>query len=117
MKNPICVFISFIIIIYFSTISCEKEDHSDRTVVVTAIVYHKYIDYTIFPGTTTIKGIKIKETNSTEWISLPEIEKFDYVENHEYQVRLQKTYLANPPQDGSNIVYKLDEILSKTPKP
>lgn len=116
MKNPICVFISFIII-YFSTISCEKEDHSDRTVVVTATVYHKYIDYTIFPGSTTIKGIKIKETNSTEWISLPEIEKFDYVENHEYQVRLQKTYLANPPQDGSNIVYKLDEILSKTPKP
>jgi hypothetical protein len=99
------------------TISCVKDDNSDRTIVVTATVYHKYVDHTIFPGNTTIKGIKIKETNSSEWQTLPSIESFDFVEGYEYLVKLRKTYLANPPQDGSSIIYKLDETISKTPKP
>lgn len=115
MKSAIYVLITLISISFF-IISCDKGDNSDRTIVVTATVYHKYVDYTIFPGNTTIKGIKIKETNSSEWTTLSEIERFDYVEDYEYQVKLQKTYLANPPQDGSSIIYKLDEIVSKTPK-
>lgn len=115
MKSAIYVLITLISISFF-IISCDKDDNSDRTIVVTATVYHKYVDYTIFPGNTTIKGIKIKETNSSEWTTLSEIERFDYVEDYEYQVKLQKTYLANPPQDGSSIIYKLDEIVSKTPK-
>lgn len=116
MKNAIFVLITFILI-SFLIISCDNEDNSDQTIIVTATVYHKYVGYTIFPGNTTTKGIKIKETNSNEWTTLPEIERFDYVEDYEYQVKLQKTYLANPPQDGSSIIYKLDGIISKTPKP
>lgn len=115
MKNTIYVLITFVIL-SFLIVSCDKDDNSDRTITVTATVYHKYVDFTGFSGNTTTTGIKIKETNSSEWTIVTEIEGFDYVEDYEYQVKLQKTYLANPPQDGSSIVYKLDKILSKTPK-
>lgn len=116
MKNITYLLIA-IIFISFLTISCDKDDNSDRTIEITATVYHKHVDYPTFPANTLIKGIKIKETNSSEWTTLSSIERFDFVEGYEYQVKLQKTYLANPPQDGSNITYKLDEIISKTPKP
>ncbi len=115
MKNSIYALITFISL-SFLIISCDKDDDSDRTVVVTATVYHKYVDYPIFPGNTIGKGIQIKETNSTEWETVSGIEKFDYVEDYEYQVKLKKTYLADPPQDGSSIIYELVEIQSKTPK-
>jgi hypothetical protein len=115
MKNIIYVLVA-LISLSFLTISCDKDDNSDRTVSVTATVYHKHVDFTIWPGNTIVKGIQIKETNSSEWTVLSGIESFDYVEDYEYQVKLKKTYLANPPQDGSSIIYELDAIIAKTPK-
>ncbi|MDY3549005.1 DUF4377 domain-containing protein, partial [Riemerella anatipestifer] len=66
---------------------------------------------------TVVKGLKIKETNFTEWIVITGIEGFAYEEGFEYELKLQKTYLSNPPQDSpSNVTYKLLEILSKKQK-
>lgn len=98
------------------TISCNR-DQSDSTSTVKAIVYHKYVDYQVPPDFDTIKGIKIKESNAGEWVTIVGIEGFMYEENFEFQLKLEKTYLVNPPLDSpSRTTYKLVEILAKTPK-
>ena len=38
---------------------------------------------------------------------------FDYEKGYEYKVKARKTTLANPPQDGSSIVYDYLETISK----
>ena len=45
-----------------------------------------------------------------------DIEGFEYQQGHEYELKVQKTTLANPPADASNIAYKLLEIISDIPK-
>lgn len=103
-------------IVALLSISCNR-DESDSTSTVTATVYHKYVDYQIPPDFDTIKGIKIKESNSAEWITIVGIEGFMFEENFEYRLKLQKTYLVNPPLDSpSHTTYKLIETLAKTPK-
>ena len=115
MKN-IIYFLSMFVVVALLTISCNR-DESDSTSTITAIVYHKYVDYQIPPDFNTIKGIKIKESNNGEWITIVGIEGFMYEENFEYRLKLEKTYLVNPPLDSpSRTTYKLLEILAKTPK-
>lgn len=98
------------------TVSCDREDR-DKTTTVVATVHHKHVDYAIPPDFTVINGIKIKESKSAEWITIVGIEGFSFEENFEYQLKLEKTYLANPPMDSpSNTTYRLIEILSKEPK-
>ncbi|OPB94445.1 DUF4377 domain-containing protein [Elizabethkingia ursingii] len=96
-------------------ISCNRSDNNDRTVEITANVWPTYIEYKNVLGDT-VHGIKIKETDSNEWSTIAGISGFQYEEGYEYQIRLLKTYLVNPPMDGSNIDYKLIEVISKTKK-
>ena len=99
------------------TISCNRDENSNKISIVTATVYHKYVDYAIPPDFNVIKAIKIKESNSGEWIIIAGIDGFVYDENFEYQLKLEKTYLSNPPLDSpSNSTYRLLEILAKTAK-
>lgn len=54
--------------------------------------------------------------NENEWLLFySPIEGFDklYEEGYIYQLRVEKTKIDNPPQDGSSIKYKLKEILNK----
>lgn len=98
-------------------ISCTRDEDTDKISTVIAIVQDKYVDFAIPPDFEPIKAMKIKESNSQEWTKVVGIEGFDYEENFEYQLKLEKTYLANPPLDSySQNSYKLIEILSKTPK-
>lgn len=110
-------FFSLFTVIAILTLSCGRDENIDRTSTVTAIVFEKYVDYAIPPDFTLIKAIKIKESNSGEWITIVGIDGFNYEENFEYKLKLEKTYLADPPLDSpSNITYRLLEILTKTPK-
>ena len=43
-----------------------------------------------------------------------EIEGFTYERGHEYELRVRRTILANPPQDGSDRRYELVRIVSDT---
>ncbi len=95
---------------------CDREAR-DVITEVEVTVQHKYADLAIPPDFEPIKGLKIKESNSQEWIVIPGISGFDYVENFEYRLKLEKTKLADPPMDlPSDTTYKLLEILSKEPK-
>ncbi|MEC5396041.1 DUF4377 domain-containing protein [Bergeyella sp. RCAD1439] len=109
----------FFMLITMLTVGCLREgEEKDKISIVTATVHHQYADLKIPPFfETVVKGLKIKETNFTEWIVITGIEGFAYEEGFEYELKLQKTYLSNPPQDSpSNVTYKLLEILSKKQK-
>ena len=114
--KKIISFLSIFAVVALLTISCNR-DESDSTSTITAIVYHKYVDYQIPPDFNTIKGIKIKESDNGDWITLAGIDGFTFEENFEYKLKLKKTSLVNPPLDlNSRTTYEFLEILAKTPK-
>lgn len=39
------------------------------------------------------------------------IEGFDYEPGHEYQIRVKKVEVPNPPADGSSVQYKLVKVM------
>ncbi|MGL5683999.1 MAG: DUF4377 domain-containing protein [Marinifilaceae bacterium] len=57
----------------------------------------------------------MKEGKSSVWQIIPinSIEGFAYVEGNEYELSVYKTTLSNPPMDGSNVKYKLIEVLQQ----
>jgi hypothetical protein len=64
------------------------------------------------------EGIKYREEGKSEWnpAYFWEIEGFNYVKGFEYWLKVEKTHLANPPQDASSIRYKLLEVISEENK-
>ncbi|MDQ0477220.1 MULTISPECIES: DUF4377 domain-containing protein [Chryseobacterium] len=114
MKKVI-VFYLFLMIAILA-ISCEREDR-DRITTVVATVHHQYVDLSVPPDFDVIKGIKIKESTSTEWVTITGIDGFTFEENFVYELKLEKKYSADPPLDSpSPVTYKLLEILSKKQK-
>lgn len=47
------------------------------------------------------------------YLPLGRILGFDYEAGYEYKVSISVTHLANPPQDSSNEIYAVKQILSK----
>lgn len=64
-----------------------------------------------------IEYLWVKEKKESEYTLLcfGEIRGFQYEKGYEYKLLVEKTILANPPADGSNVQYRLIEILSKNP--
>lgn len=62
-----------------------------------------------------LEGMKIKENINSEWtvIDINGIEGFVYGKGFEYYLKVEKTHIANPPMDASDIKYKLIEVISK----
>ncbi|UFK97839.1 DUF4377 domain-containing protein [Kaistella faecalis] len=115
--KKIIYLLSIFSLVALLTISCSRDEDTGNISTVTATVHDKYVDYAIPPDFEPIKAMKIKESNSQEWTKVVSIEGFDYEENFEYQLKLRKTYTANPPLDSySHNSYQLLEILAKTPK-
>lgn len=58
----------------------------------------------------------VKEQSATEWqpLVMGGIEGFEYEQGHAYELKVRKTTLANPPQDGANRTYRLIEIINDT---
>jgi hypothetical protein len=100
----------------FLMAGCENGENEDWTEEVLLTVASEKVDFYPFihigiPG----EGISIKEDKANHWTSLPLdfIEGFTYEEGYEYRLRVQKTHLANPPEDGFIFKYKLIAIVSK----
>lgn len=70
-------------------------------------------EYKYFEGS--MEGMKIKEDTGNEWrvVHFQSIDGFSYEKGHSYTLKVEKTHLGNPPADGSNIRYRLLEVLSK----
>lgn len=99
--------------------SCSKND--DRDV-------EKTIEMTIYPETG-YSGYLFSENVYGEFLLFSEndsqdkklltngnvsFNNFDYEKGYEYKIEAKKTFLENPPQDGSSIKYDYLKTISKT---
>ncbi len=62
-----------------------------------------------------LEGMPVREEGWESWSVMPfnVIKEFEYERGYEYELMVEKTTLANPPQDASNVEYTLIEIISK----
>lgn len=56
--------------------------------------------------------VKLDKSNDWERFELSQIENFHYQDGTEYLLQVKRIELANPPADGSSVLYELDKILS-----
>lgn len=54
-----------------------------------------------------------KADNTTIYLTLGEIQGFEYKKGYEYELIVKKTLLDNPPQDGSDCTFSLIELMSE----
>ena len=103
----------------FLTASClEEEGDQDKVEEIilnvsaeTSFYYDLFDDKRENP----IEGMLIQERGSNHWecIHFQEIDGFTYEKGYDYELLVEKTTLANPPQDGSNVRYSLIKIIEK----
>ncbi len=123
MKKPFTLPALFLLFICsFSLISCLDDDDGskDKVSVIRITVDSEIVERIHYPfgssGKMLSDFMKVKINNSNEWeyMSLFEIGDFKYEDGNEYLLEVEKTELANPPADGSSVVYKLRKIIKKT---
>ncbi len=97
---------------------CNKENPADKVETILMYVSSETGNYQPWGSETSFECMLVKEEGESEFHPLPygDIEGFEYQQGHEYELKVQKTTLANPPADASNIAYKLLEIISDIPK-
>ncbi|MDO4160957.1 MAG: DUF4377 domain-containing protein [Prevotellaceae bacterium] len=98
-------------------VSCDNDDASGDTYAdITMQVSETTVWESIWGSDTPTEHMLVKEQSATEWQRLPigSIEGFENVQGHAYELKVRKTILANPPQDGTNCTYRLLEIISDT---
>jgi hypothetical protein len=60
------------------------------------------------------KCLRVRSTPSEEWRNFfGVIDGFDYEPSYTYELRVDVTQLANPPQDAPSLRYRLLEVVSK----
>lgn len=102
-------------ILLFGLVACDKDEpEKDKIETIKLFVAAEVTPHYIWGHP--ILGIQIKEEGETKFhtIAMNGIIDFEYEEGYEYELRVVKKTLANPPYDGNNIEYRLLEILSKT---
>jgi len=63
-------------------------------------------------GVTSQKCLKIKENKEDDWsLFYDSIEGFDFKEGYTYKIEVKITKIKNPPTDGSNLKYKLVNLI------
>lgn len=115
LKSLYWVLISLCITTTF--ISCEKDIPEDWSEVINLYVDAELGEYRPWghpEDAEPLDGLKIKERKDADWEVIPidGIIGFSYVEGNEYFIEVEKTHLANPPADASNISYTLIRIIS-----
>lgn len=112
MMNKILSIVCMCIVLLMN--GCNKSE-GDKTEKITILISYETGEYKPWGSETTYEGMKIKEKNDVNWdiIPLTAINGFTYEEGYEYELLILKTYLSNPPMDGSSVTYTYIELLSK----
>ena len=111
--------IAFAMLAAFSLASCSSDDDDkDITKVINmSVSAEPGVMYDLFDsmGEHPIECMRVMtEDEPGRWQDLcfSEIKGFTYERGHEYELRVKRTILANPPQDASNRTYELVRILA-----
>ena len=103
----------------FSLVSCSSDD-DDKDItkeIIMNVSAEPGVMYDLFDsmGEQPIECMRVMtEDEPGQWQNLyfSDIKGFTYERGHEYELRVKRTILANPPQDASNRTYELVSILA-----
>ena len=110
----------FMMLAAFSLASCSSDDDNDKDIVNEinmSVSAEPGVMYDLFDsmGEHPIECMRVMtEDEPGQWQNLyfSGIKGFTYERGHEYELRVKRTILANPPQDASNRTYELVRILA-----
>lgn len=115
MKTKTLTELLLLFLCSISITGCKKEDVLiDKVEIIQMYVSHETDYYTPWGSDNPIECMLVKEGNIPEYSKVPmnEILGFNYEKGHEYVLKIEKTVLARPASDASNIKYKLIEIIN-----
>ena len=112
--------IMFLMLAAFSLASCSSDDDNDKDItkeINMSVSAEPGVMYDPFDsmGEHPIECMRVMtEDEPGQWQNLyfSSIKGFTYERGHEYELRVKRTILANPPQDASNRTYELVRILA-----
>ena len=112
--------LAFAILAAFSLVSCNSDDDNDKDItkeINMSVSAEPGVMYDLFDsmGEHPIECMRVMtEDEPGRWQNLyfSEIKGFTYERGHEYELRVKRTILADPPQDASNRTYELVRILA-----
>ena len=111
--------LAFAMLAAFSLTSCSSDDDYKDIVkeINMSVSAEPGVMYDLFDsmGEHPIECMRVMtEDEPGRWQNLyfSEIKGFTYEKGHEYELRVKRTILANPPQDASNRTYELVRILA-----
>ena len=112
--------LAFAMLVAFSLASCSSDDDNDKNIVNEinmSVSAEPGVMYDLFDsmGEHPIECMRVMtEDEPGQWQNLhfSDIKGFTYERGHEYELRVKRTILDNPPQDASNRTYELVRILS-----
>ena len=111
--------IAFMMLAAFSIASCSSDD-DDKDItkeIIMNVSAEPGVMYDLFDsmGEHPIECMQVMtEDEPGQWQNLyfSDVKGFTYERGHEYELRVKRTILANPPQDASNRTYELVRILA-----
>ena len=115
-----CTVFSIMMLAAFSLASCSSDDDNDKNItkeINMSVSAEPGVMYDLFDsmGEHPIKCMRVMtEDEPGRWQNLyfSGIKGFTYERGHEYELRVKRTILANPPQDASDRTYELVRILA-----
>ena len=110
----------FMMFAAFSLASCSLDDDNDKDItneINMSVSAEPGVMYNLFDsmGEHPIECMRVMtEDEPGRWQNLyfSAVKGFTYERGHEYELRVKRTILANPPQDASNRRYELVRILA-----
>ena len=111
--------LAFAMLAAFSLASCSSDD-DDKDItkeIIMNVSAEPGVMYDLFDsmGEHPIECMQVMtEDEPGRWQNLcfSDVKGFTYERGHEYELRVKRTILANPPQDASNRTYELVRILA-----
>lgn len=118
MKTKNLFGILMLFLFTFAFISCDKDDMTDKVETIKMYVSAETDTYIPWGGVTPVECMLVKEEGDSSYskLRLNGIEGFVYKKVFEYTLKVEKTTLANPPADDSDVRYKLIEVITEQEK-
>lgn len=107
-----------ILLVFLATLglsACDDDNEpQDKVETIKMLISAETGTYQPWGSEGSIDCMLVKEEHESEYktLSFQGISNFDYEKGYEYALLVEKRTLITPPADGSNIAYKLMEILS-----